>query len=413
MKLSSPIKISYKNLLAAKFRSFLTVLGIIIGIASVIIVMAIGASAQKLILDQVSGVGSNLIGVLPGASDEKGPPASALGVVTTTLKQADLDAILKKKNVPNAVAASGYVSGVGTAQYKNNSNESNFQGVSADFINVEKNDLSDGRFFTEEENAGLARVAVIGSNKAKDLFDNEDPIGKMLTLRNVNFTVIGVVAPKGGSAVSNPDDLIYIPLFTAQKILLGIDYLNFMRVKIDSADNITRAVADIKLTIRAQHRIKNSSDDDFSVRDTAQALSTITNITNVLKYFLAGIAAISLLVGGVGIMNIMLISVNQRIREVGLRKAVGARSRHIITQFLIESIFITMIGGVIGIILGVILAFLASIIINALGYSWEFLISFSSIVVATFVSIIIGLLFGLYPARKASRISPMEALRYE
>lgn len=399
--------------MAAKFRSFLTISGIIIGIASVIIVMAIGASAQQLILNQVSGAGSNLVGVLPGASDEKGPPASAIGIVTTTLKQTDLDAILLKKNVPSVLAASGYVSGIGTAKYKSNSNQASFQGVSADFINVEKNDLSSGRFFTSEENDGLARVAVLGATKAKDLFDNEDPIGKMFSLKDVNFTVIGVFVSKGGGAISNPDENVYMPLLTAQKILLGIDYLNFMRIKIDAPENIDRAVADIKYTIRTQHRIKNPSDDDFSVRDTAQALAIITNITNVLKYFLAGIAAISLLVGGIGIMNIMLISVNQRIREVGLRKAVGARNRHIITQFLIEAVFITLVGGIIGIILGILVSLLASIIINALGYSWEFLISFSSIVVATLVSMGIGLLFGLYPARKAARISPMEALRYE
>jgi putative ABC transport system permease protein len=333
--------------------------------------------------------------------------------VTTTLKQSDLNAILLKKNVPNVIAASGYVSGIGTAKYKNNSNESNFQGVSADFINVEKNDLSAGRFFTAEENSGLARVAVLGTTKSKELFGNEDPLGKMFSLKDVNFTVIGVLAQKGGSAVSNPDELVYIPVLAAQKILLGIDYLNFLRIKIDTVDNVTRAVADIKYTIRTQHRIKNPSDDDFSVRDTAQALAIITNITNVLKYFLTGIAAISLLVGGIGIMNIMLISVNQRIREVGLRKAVGARNRHIITQFLIESIFITLIGGVIGIIFGILISLIASIVINALGYSWDFLISFTSILVATIVSVLIGILFGLYPARKAAKISPMEALRYE
>jgi putative ABC transport system permease protein len=413
VKLSSPIKISYNNLMAAKFRSFLTIFGIIIGIASVIIVMAIGASAQQLIINQVSGAGSNLIAVLPGASNDKGPPASALGIVTTTLKQADLDAILLKKNVSNVVAASGYVSGISTAKYRNNSAESNFQGVSADFISVEKNDLKYGRFFTAEENIGLARVAVLGATRAKQLFDTEDPIGKVFSLKDVNYTVIGILDAKGGSAVSNPDELVYIPLLTAQKIMLGIDYLNFLRVKIDTAENVDRATADIKYTIRTMHRIKNPSDDDFSVRNTAQALSIITNITNVLRYFLTGIAAISLLVGGIGIMNIMLISVNQRIREVGLRKAVGARNRHIIVQFLIEAIFITMIGGIVGIILGVLISFIASVVIVALGYSWEFLISFSSIMIATLVSALIGVLFGIYPARKAAKISPMEALRYE
>ncbi len=413
MKLSSPIKISYNNLLASKFRSFLTILGIIIGIASVIVVMAIGASAQRLILDQVSGIGSNLIGVLPGASDSKGPPASALGIVITTLKESDLQAILEKKNVPNAIDGCGYVSGVASEKYKNNSNEASFQGVSPSFPNVESVTLKVGRFFTTEEEAGLAKVAVLGPDQATLLFGSEDPIGKVFSLKDTNFTVIGLFEKRGASGFTNTDNLTYIPLETAQKILLGINYINFMRVKIDSADNLDRAAVDIEYTLRTQHKIKNIIDDDFSVRNTAQALATITNITNVLKYFLAGIAGISLLVGGIGIMNIMLISVNQRIREIGLRKAVGARSRHIILQFLIESIFLTLLGGAIGIIFGVLISFLASIIINALGYSWQFIISFSSIVIATSVSVLIGVLFGLYPARKASRISPMEALRYE
>ncbi|NTU66573.1 MAG: FtsX-like permease family protein [Candidatus Moranbacteria bacterium] len=413
MKLSSPIKISYKNLMAAKFRSFLTVLGIIIGVASVIIVMAIGESAQQLIIDQVQGIGVNLIGVLPGAASDKGPPASVFGIVTTTLKIDDMNAILEKRNVPNAVAASGYVSGSAVAKYESNSPTTSYQGVSASFPNIEKVELGAGRFFTSAEDSGLARVAVLGAARAEDLFGNQDPIGKVFTLKDTNFTVIGVFDKRGSSGFSNTDELVYIPLQTAQKLMLGIDYLNFMRIEIDSSDNVDRATADVKLTLRERHRIADPSDDDFSVRSTAQALSTITNVTNILKYFLTGIAAISLLVGGIGIMNIMLISVQQRIREVGLRKAVGARRRHIIVQFLIESIFITLIGGIIGIILGIMIAFLAAVIINSLGYDWKFMITASSILVATSVSIIIGVIFGLYPARKAARISPMEALRYE
>jgi len=399
--------------MAAKFRSFLTILGIIIGIASVIIVMAVGASAQQLILDQVNSVGSNLVGVLPGAANDKGPPASVFGIVTTTLKQADLDAVLKKKNVPNAIAASGYVTGIGTAGYANTSVSESFQGVSPSLPDVEDIKLQSGRFFSNEENTGLARVAVLGATAAQDIFKNQDPLGKVFSLKNENFVVIGVTEKKGSGGISNTDGTIFIPLLTAQKLLLGIDYLNYMRVKIDSVDNMDRATADIKYTIRTRHNIKDPANDDFSVRNSAQALSIITNVTNVLKYFLTGIAAISLLVGGIGIMNIMLISVNQRVREIGLRRAVGARSRHILTQFLIESSFITLIGGVIGIIFGILVAFLASIIINALGYTWQFLISPSSIVVATFVSIMIGVLFGIYPAKKAAKISPIEALRYE
>jgi putative ABC transport system permease protein len=414
MKLLNPIKISYKNLMAAKFRSFLTILGIIIGIGSVIIVMAIGASAQQLVLNQVSGIGSNLIGVLPGASDEKGPPASALGVVTTTLKERDLEAVLLKKNVPNATAGSGYVSGISTAEYQENSYQASFQGVSASFPEVENNKIGSGRFFTDDEETGLSRVAVLGFESAKKLFPNADPLGKVFKLKDTNFTVIGVLEKRGSVAFSSPDDLIYIPLETAQKIMLGIDYLNFMRIKVDSLENVPRAVADVKATVREMHNIKNPSNDDFSVRDTAQALSTITNITNILKYFLAGIAAISLLVGGIGIMNIMLISVNQRIREVGLRKAVGARNRHIITQFLSEAVFITFIGGVVGIIFGALITIIAFVVIRALGYeNWDFFLPFNAVVVATIVAVSIGIIFGIYPARKAAKISPMEALRYE
>lgn len=399
--------------MAAKFRSFLTILGIIIGIASVIVVMAIGASAQQLVLDQVSSIGSNLIGVLPGASVQKGPPASALGIVTTTLNNSDLTALLQTKNVPNVVSGSGYVSGVATAKYQENSVDSSFQGVSASFPDVESVNIGSGRFFTNDEDNGLARAAVLGSNQAQKLFPNNDPLGKVITLKDTNFVVIGVLAARGSSALSSSDDTIYVPLQTAQKLLLGINYLNFVRLKIDSTDNLDRATADITTTLRIQHHIKNPTDDDFTIRSTAQAVSTITTITDVLSYFLAGIAAISLLVGGVGIMNIMLISVNQRIREIGLRKAVGARARHIVTQFLIESVFITFIGGIVGIITGTLVAALAAVIINALGYRWQFLVPLSSVLTATFVAILIGIIFGLYPARKAATISPMEALRYE
>ena len=413
MKLSAPIKISYNNLMAAKFRSFLTILGIIIGIASVIVVMAIGASAQQLVLSQVSGIGSDLIGVLPGASVEKGPPASALGIVTTTLKNADLKAMLDKKNVPDVINGSGYVSGVAEANYQSNSTEASYQGVSSSFPVVESVDIRSGRFFTDDEDNSLSRVAVLGANEVQKLFPDGNAIGKVFTMKDTNFTVIGTFAARGSAAFSSPDDTIYVPLQTAQKLLLGIDYLNFVRLKVDSIDNIDRATADVTTTMRIQHKIKDPTDDDFSVRNTQQAVSTITTITNVLSYFLAGIAAISLLVGGIGIMNIMLISVQQRIREIGLRKAVGARNRHIVTQFLVESIFITFIGGIIGIIFGSLIALLAYFIINALGYTWQFLVPISSIIMATSVSIVIGVVFGLYPARKASRISPMEALRYE
>lgn len=408
-----PIKISFQNLNGAKFRSFLTMLGIIIGVASVMIVMSIGSSAQGLILDQVKGMGSNLIGVMPGASEEKGPPATAMGMTITTLKFKDYLALLNEKKVPNVVDVAAYVTGTALVKSNTETKQVNYQGVTASMIHVESIEVQEGRFFLKQEDNNLAKVAVLGANVAKDLFPNVDPIGKNITVKDQLFTVVGVLKKRGTSGFSNTDEDLFLPLFSAQKLLLGIDYLNFIRAKADKEINMDRAVADIKSTLREQHNIKNPDDDDFSVRNTAQALSIITNITNVLKYFLTGIAAISLIVGGIGIMNIMLVSVKQRIWEIGLRKAVGAKRIDIVLQFLIESIFITFSGGAVGIVLGGTIAFLASLIIKHLGYNWQFALPIQSILLATAIAIGIGLLFGMYPARKAGKVSPMEALRYE
>jgi putative ABC transport system permease protein len=414
MRLSDPIKIAYSNIKGAKFRSFLTILGIVIGIASVIIIIAIGSSAQELILDQVKGVGSNLIGVLPGASEEKGPPASAMGVIITTLKYDDLKAMLQKNNVPDVVEGAAYISGNDTVQYEDKDKNYTFQGTTASYIKVENAEIDKGRFFTKEEEISLSRFAVLGSTVATDLFGEiSDPIGKRIKIGKQNFEVIGVFKKRDSAAFSNQNTAIMMPLYTAQKVMLGVDYLNFIRLKVGSEQNIDRAKADIITTLRQQHNIKKPSDDDFSVRDQRAGLDAITNITGAIKYFLAAIAAISLIVGGVGIMNTMLISVNQRIREVGLRKAIGAKNSLIMLQFLVESIFVTMLGGIIGIIIGISVTFLAAVIIQKLGYHWPFIVTMSSVLLATGISFLIGIFFGLYPARKASKLNVVEALRYE
>jgi putative ABC transport system permease protein len=415
MRLLDPVKISYKNLMAAKFRSFLTILGIVIGVASVIIIMAIGQSAQALILDQVSGIGSNLIGILPGSSDEKGPPAAALGIKVTTLKYGDLEALQNGKNVPEIADAAGYIMGSVGSSYKDENLVTSFTGTTASYIGVENSEIQDGRFFNKDEENNMSRVAVVGKNIVRDLFAGENPIGKTFKMKDQNFTVIGVFKEKGsgGFGTSSVDDSVFVPLLTAQKLLMGIDYIAFVRAKVKSADLVPYAIANTKTTLRERHNIDNPSDDDFSVRDQAQAVEMIKKITNVLKYFLLSIGTISLIVGGVGIMNTMLIVVNQRIREVGLRKAVGAKNSDILTQFLIESSAISFFGGVIGIILGILISFIAALVMQALQYTWPFMVSWQSIMVATLVSIGIGVLFGMYPARKASQISPMEALRYE
>jgi putative ABC transport system permease protein len=415
MNFINPIKISYKYLLAAKFRSFLTILGIIIGVASVIIIMAIGQSVQALILDQVSGVGSNLIGILPGGSDEEGPPAAVMGIITTTFKYEDLLALTNGRNVPGIESGAGYVLGTEKASYGKNSLTVSFTGTTEGYLSVENTEVESGKFFSKLQETDLSRVAVVGANLAKDLFEEEDPIGKSIKIKNHNFLVIGILKKRGSAAfgISSQDDTVFVPLKTAQKLLLGIDHLGFARLKAKNTELIPEAIANIKFTLRERHRIDNPVNDDFSVRDQAQALDMIKNVTNILRYFLLAIGMISLIVGGIGIMNIMLIAVNQRIREVGLRKAVGAKNSDVKTQFLIESVFTSFLGGSIGIIIGILLSFIIYLVAGYLGYDWPFLISWQSIVAAALVSIAIGIIFGYYPAHKASSISPMEALRYE
>ncbi len=416
MNIVSPIKISYKYLLAAKLRSFLTILGIIIGVASVIIIMAIGQSAQKLILDQISGVGSDLIGILPGASDdENSPPPAAMGIIIKTLKYDDLKALTDGKKVPEVSSGAGYVLGTETAEYEGTSVTASFIGTTSGYVLTENTEVEKGRFISEDEEASLSRVAVLGTQIAKDIFGSDDPIGKRIKLKDQNFSVIGLLKKRGSSSfgMSSQDDTIYIPVKSAQKIILGTDHLGFIRLKVKSSELIPQAIANVKATLRDRHNIDDPSKDDFSVRDQASAMETVEKVTNILRYFLLVIGAISLIVGGVGIMNIMLIAVSQRIREVGLRKAVGAKNSDVTFQFLIESVFISFLGGVIGIVSGIVVSFLISVVANILKYDWPFIISWQSVFVATVVSILIGVIFGLYPARKAATISPMEALRYE
>jgi len=412
-RLFQSVRAALRNLLAAKGRTFLTVLGMVIGIAAVFLVMSIGASAQDFILEQIRSVGSNLVAVLPGASDPKGPPASVFGVVTTTFTNGDLAAILQKSRVPHVVAGSGYVTGSTTATFQRESISVSYQGVSAMLPRVENLPVAKGRFFSEEEASGLGRVAVLGATRATDLFADEDPIGKRFSLGDTSFTVVGVLKAKGSSSFSNTDANIYVPLETAQKILLGIDYLNFARFKVDEEKNIPNTVNTIRTLLRDRHHIKSGSPDDFSIRNTADAISILGSITDVLKYFLSFVAGISLFVGGIGIMNIMLIALKQRIREVGLRKAIGARDSDILVQFLIEASFLSLLGGFFGFVFGVALTYLSAIGIRAAGYTWTFLLTFQAAGIAFVVSLLIGIVFGIYPARRAAKVSPMEALRYE
>lgn len=403
---------SLRLIMRNRLRSFLTMLGIIIGVMSVVVIMSVGAGAQSLIVNQVNSLGSNLVGVLPGKSEEDGPPAAAYGIVITTLKSADLDAILSQGN-EHVLAGTGYVRGADTVTSGEAEADTSFVGVHASYPDVENVTIASGRFFTLEEDNSLAKVVVLGSETAADLFDTTDPIGRSVKIKKINFTVIGVLEERGVSGFQNQDAQIFVPINTAQKLLLGIDHVTFMRFKIDEAAYVDSSMEYMSSVLRDQHNISNPENDDFTIQSANQGLEAITGITNALKFFLAAIAAISLVVGGIGIMNIMLAAVEERTKEIGLRKALGAQEADISSQFLVETIMITLSGGVIGIILGVSISTLAATIATSLGYSWDLVISPWSIILGCAVSLSIGLLFGLGPAKRAAKLNPIEALRYE
>lgn len=407
----SSLTTAIKSLIAHKRRSFLTMLGVIIGIGSIVVIMAVGEGTEALVTSQVSSIGSDLIVVLPGASDDDGPPASALGIVTKTLKNDDITAI--EREVPSIIAATGYARGQAQVQWQNQSYDATFSGVESDYIVVEQADVAMGRFFTDDEDRGSARVIVLGSDVANDLFQGEDPLGQRVRLGRENFTVIGVMEERGVAGFVNQDTQVFIPMETAQKIMLGIDYVALARLRAESGVNLDAVAEQVRLVLRDRHGISDPVNDDFSVRNATQALDLLSNLTGALSLFLAAIGSISLLVGGVGIMNIMLVSVNERIQEIGLRKSIGATARDIESQFLIEALVVTMIGALFGIMAGSLLAGIIALVVTSLDYDWVFAVPPTSLAIALGMALFIGFVFGYYPARRAAKLHPIDALRYE
>jgi putative ABC transport system permease protein len=401
---------SIRALQANRNRTFLTILGIVIGISSVIVIMSVGAGAQSLIFNQFASVGTNLIGIMPGYADEKGPPASAMGVTITTLKNSDAEAL---KKITEVTAVASYVRGVDTVQYQSQKMDTNFSGVTADYPLVEQAEIELGSFFDEGQDREMARVAVLGYEVWQELFNGDNPLGSHLKIKNESFDIIGVLAQRGTQGFENKDDMVFVPLITAQKLFLGVDHVSMIRLLVKSDDDVPAALAQIKDVLRERHDLTSGMSDDFSARAAVQGLDSLKQITNALKFFLAGMAAISLIVGGVGIMNIMLVAVNERTREIGLRKAVGATEKNIQAQFLIEAATVTILGGVVGIIFGFLISALVAGVANYLGYEWDLIVTIPSILMGVGVAGAVGILFGWYPAKKASGLQPVEALRHE
>ncbi len=420
MNFRDSIKISITALKANKSRSFLTMLGIIIGVGAVIIMMSLGSGAQSLIIGQIASTGSKNIYIEPGSFD----PSSGLGgsyessieeMTIKTMKIKDAEDIEKD---PLIEKAAPYVFGVARVVYRNEDEKITYYGTTEAAHDIEDLPVALGRGIVDDDVRTMARVGVLGSKLANNLFGEENPIGKKVRLKNVNLKVIGVLAEKGTQMFVNVDELIYVPITTAQKLLLGDDAVRWIIAKAIDEASIPLAVESIRFIVRENHGIYNPegdlSKDDFKVMSQVEAADMVGQITGILTALLSSIAAIALVVGGIGIMNIMLVSVTERTREIGLRKAVGAKNSDILNQFLIESVCLTVLGGIVGFIGGTLMSLAVSIGLSAaLNTDWSFVIPFGAVVLAIGVAAIVGLVFGIYPARKASKLNPIEALRHE
>ncbi|OIO46725.1 MAG: hypothetical protein AUJ33_03040 [Parcubacteria group bacterium CG1_02_40_25] len=412
MRLNYILKTSMTALWANKTRSTLTILGIVIGVAAIILVTGLGQGAQNLILDQIHGLGGQTIIIEPGRQPQG--PSDFSEAFTDSLREKEYQAITKKSNIPGIKQATPLVVLSATAIYNNETKRSQIVGASETLFNIFDIELADGNVITNEDIKQMAFTTVIGDKVREKLFGQSDALGQKIKIKNRTFKVVGIVNPMGNVASLDIDNLIVVPYTTAQHYLSGTNYYNMIMVQAESEDIVPQVNEDIKRTLREMHNITDSAKDDFHLVTQADAIQMVSMITNILNVLLGSIAAISLVVGGVGIMNIMLVSVTERTREIGLRKALGASNANILTQFLLEAILLTSIGGLFGVAFGAGGSFLTSIILSkTVAAGWSFTFPVQSAILGLTVSALIGLIFGLYPARQAAQKSPIEALRYE
>ena len=421
------LKTSIISLATNKFRTVLTVLGVVIGIASVIVVFSAGAGIENLITGQVESFGTDIISSeirVPsgkkGSSNEQGSVASiAQGVQITTMNLDDMKDVNKLPNVIDSYA--GIMSQM-KVSYQNESRKAVILGVSASYIDIDKSEIKFGRFFSEVEDNSLAKVVVLGTKIKEKLFGDSEATGKHIKLDKSKYRIIGIMQERGAVMMMDFDDYVYLPIQTLQKRIMGVDYVGYIIHQIKDLEKAESTAEFIRDILRENHDIERSfiddgsvdiSKDDFRVTTMSEMMDMLTIVTDAITWLLLAIVAISLLVGGVGIMNIMYVVVSERTSEIGLRKAVGAKYSDILNQFLIESVIVTLIGGVFGIILGLVFSYLLFIVANYYNFDWNFEVPIIAYFVAIGFSFLFGIFFGIYPAKKAAKMDPVTALRKE
>ncbi len=405
MRKSALIKVATQSILKNKLRMFLTMLGIMIGVAAVIVMVAIGSGAQSTIQKQVGNLGTNMIFIMPGASGQGGVSQGAGTFNRLTLQDAD-----KLKRESTLLAAISPVTFTGTQAISAQGNwRTRVNGVSTDFQTIRDWPVATGLFFSDSDQRAMRKVAVLGNTVAQNLYPGEDPVGQQIQLRDVPFKIIGVLAPKGQQfGGQDQDDVIIVPYTTAQARLNNNVRIGMILASTSSPDDIPAAMQEMRSIMRESHKIADGEDDDFTIRNQDELAEVAQGTTKVMSALLAAVASISLLVGGIGIMNIMLVSVTERTREIGIRMAIGARGSDVLTQFLVESVVLSLFGGLIGIVLG----FIGAAVLGRLT-GWNTITPPGAVLMAVGFSAAVGVFFGFYPARQAAALNPIQALRYE
>jgi putative ABC transport system permease protein len=409
-KLISSMRIAFRALTMNKLRSALTMLGIVIGVASVIATVAIGSGATARIQDQIASIGSNIIIITPGSTSSSGVRLGAGNAVT--LSEADAKDI--PAQCPDVSLAAPYVRGGAQVVNGNNNWATTVYGVTPDYLTIRQLSVADGAEFTQQDDDAANKVAVLGKTPVDNLFDGADPIGHTIRIKNVPFTVVGVLTPKGQSAQGqDQDDVILLPISTAKRQVVGArvanaDGVDTIMMQAKSAAQIQAAQDEAEALLRQRHHLQASEDDDFSIRNLQELFAAQEASSSIMAIMLAAVASVSLVVGGIGIMNIMLISVRERTREIGLRQAIGAKTRDILTQFLVEAITLSIVGGFAGVVLGIGVSALISHLAG-----WATSVGPGAVALAVLFSALVGISFGYYPARKAAFLDPIEALRSE